>query len=947
MNIQRYFLDWDAPAAEKTAGWLLAGTTPGVPVDLVDNLIIAPTLQAARRLRETLAIHCHKQNSALLSAMIVTPHYFFSRPPPEMKVANPTLIKTIWTEVLKSVETSMFSAFFPKPPAGSGRFKWALNTGEMIEQLRQELADGGYSIADVISMHGEKLEEPDRWSDLAKLEEMFLAKLHATGFVDACAAKMRMTEQPETMVQAERVVVACVPDPALLAVRAITKLAETRSVAVLVHAPESEKDKFDDWGRAIPDMWADSEIDIPEWDKNVFLESSPADQAGRVISLISELPDDLGPADISVGVPDPAVVPFLKHALSRAGLPAFDPSDVPFSSHALGRLTTCLFNLLSIPSYNHLAGLLRNPDFLVYLESVHNIPSSGLLTRLDEFQNRYLPATFGQMLACLRSETCSDNFELLEKALSIVEKHCDVFDGMPLEDAWRSFLKEVYHLKKINPTVPDDREFQEAASVVEQVLRETRDIQNPASLGDRFALNALFARRLMEQTFHRERGSEIIDLQGWLELPWTDTPFLVVTGFNDEFVPGGSLSDVFLPDSLRKILGIRDDRSRFGRDAYLLKTLVESRRGRGRLCVITGKATVAGEPLRPSRLLFRCPDHELASRAETLFKTIDRNRALPPSEIVFKLKPADAVKVKNTVENGVIHVTSFSDYLDCPFRFYLKHVLGMEILNDTKTELDALDFGEIVHKVLQAMGADKALWSSVDPDRLGKRLADMADQVAVARFGMPFPPAALIAMSSIRARLQAAARVQAALAADGWEVVGTELKKILKRKQFEIVGKIDRIDRHKKTGAIRIIDYKTSDNASPPFTEHLKTRRPEAREYNRFVASKGKKPSEKQWVNLQLPLYCLLYSNVGELQSDTRPAYFNLPKALSDTDISVWDDFDENTMISATNCIDGVLEDIAVRRFLPPSERVRYESDLEKLFAHPAAEAFDMQGVSS
>src|ERR1035437_8883111 len=142
MQIKRHFLGWDGPIVEKVSGWLLGGKTGAAPVDFHDTLIVVPTLQAGRRLREVLALRCHERQSVLLSATIVTPHYFFSRYQPGMKVANPILTRAAWTEVLEKADLSQFSVFFPQPQrlAGIDRFQWALATGEIIERLRQALA---------------------------------------------------------------------------------------------------------------------------------------------------------------------------------------------------------------------------------------------------------------------------------------------------------------------------------------------------------------------------------------------------------------------------------------------------------------------------------------------------------------------------------------------------------------------------------------------------------------------------------------------------------------------------------------------------------------------------------------------------------------------------------------------------------------------------------------
>ncbi len=959
MSIERHFVGWDAPIVEKVGAWLLAGRTGTGPVDLHDTLIVVPTLQAGRRLKETLALRCHERDAALLSAMIATPNYFFANRPGTV-VANPSLSSAVWTRLLEKTELSKFSAFFPRPGGldRTDRFQWALSTGEMISRLRQELADGGLSIRDVITKHETELQEPERWNDLARLEGLYLAELEALGFADSCIVKMDLAEKPELEPNVSRVVVACVPDPSLLAIRALANLAHDYRVDILIHAPESVKDKFDEWGRPIAGEWAGEEVDIPGWDDNVFLDASPETQAKRVVKILSNLPAKHGPADIGIGVPDASVMPFLENELLAIGLPAFDPADVPFKNHSLGRLIEIMFNIVQSGDYSHVADLLRHPDFLRRLIFSQKIDPHALLEQLDEFQNYYLPVSFNNMLtpfAIPGKGTILNrgSFAALGTALACIEKHIEVFLAESPEEAWRSFLGQVYAFRVIRQESVENREFQQTVSLVEDTFRELRELPENLLQMDKGRINSIFVRRLQARVYHHERDGEILDLQGWLELPWTDTRVLVIAGLNEEFVPGGSLSDMFLPDSLRKILRLRDDLSRFGRDVYLLKTLVESRRKDGRFCVIVGKHTLSGEPLRPSRLLFRCEDSQLPARAQRLFLPVEQAGTLAAADVIFRIKPAAADPHKKIVTAKNISVSAISDYLECPFRFYLKHILKMQRLTDDMSELNAPGFGSLMHQVLQAMGEDLKLWDCRDAGSLGDELIARLDETAAARFGRQVPPAALISLSSARARLRAAAEIQVALADEGWEIITVENKQTISRQGFTVTGKIDRIDRHRKTGALRLLDYKTLDNDEHPGRAHLQPRREGAPDYN-IVSSPGKPERkgkttarESQWKNLQLPLYRMMYESTmagDDRAADIELAYFSLPKAVSETKVAVWEEYSGTMPDSAARCLDGVLADIANKKFWPPADRVHFASELDMLFLHEPEKAFDLEG---
>ena len=56
-------------------------------------------------------------------------------------------------------------------------------------------------------------------------------------------------------------------------------------------------------------------------------------------------------------------------------------------------------------------------------------------------------------------------------------------------------------------------------------------------------------------------------------------------------------------------------------------------------------------------------------------------------------------------------------------------------------------------------------------------------------------------LESARQRLRQAARVQAGLVRQGWEIVHAEMKIQGEMEGVQIRGKIDRIDRHRQTGA--------------------------------------------------------------------------------------------------------------------------------------------------
>ncbi len=941
MPIERHFLGWNAPITTKVREFLLPEQLFG-PVDLGKDLIIVPTRQAGRRLRESLAFHCAERKTALLSPRVVTPAYFL-RPGEEMtNVANATEVSAVWANALMNADLAQLKGIFPVRTPDQD-FPWALHMGEIIQRLRDTLADGGYRIADIPRDFSEILEELDRWQDLAKLEMAYLDQLGEFSLQDPCDLGIRKAEQPELPRGTKRIVIAAVPDPTSPMIRALEKLAEQTPITILIHAPESLADDFDDWGRPITSKWQKSLIDIPDPGINISLASSPASMSHKVLEVIASEQDHFGPADIAIGVPDDSFIPFLASDLDDRGIPPFDPSGKAIKSHPLYLLIDSYRALIGEGSYAAFSVFLRNADILDFLQKEYSLSTLKILEELDRFQNNHLPMGWEDVASRIIQSNETRQFEHLYKAVQFVQAQVAAFHDNDFDTAVRSLFQTVYQLRTVNPQNPDDEEFIAVAKAIDTALREfeTESI-HALGLEKKHALDLLL-RRLGTQKYYLERENAVIDLEGWLEIPWNDAQLLIVTGMNDGSVPDSQLSDMFLPDSLRVQLNLRHDTDRLARDAYLMRTLVESRRETGRTCFVTSKTSSTGDPLKPSRLLFRCTDSELPERAKALFGDPSETRTNHPATVSFPLQATPPADIRpERLELQKLSVTAFKDYLACPFRFYLKHILDMEELDDQKTEMDSLDFGSLVHEVLQKMAENEQVHKSENERELSKFLHSQAESWVMERFGKTPPLPVQIQLDSAKQRLWAAARVQVQLTSEGWEILHHEMRISTEMNGVIVSGRIDRIDRHRETGQIRILDYKTSDRVTLPEAAHLGSASPDVLDYAR-ISINGK---EKRWIDLQLPLYRILLADEMDFKGQLELGYFNLPKAINDTGIIIWENFREEQLESARNCTESVIEDILNRKFWPPTAKVQYD-DFESLFPADITDCIDTESFEA
>ncbi|HPL30495.1 MAG TPA: PD-(D/E)XK nuclease family protein, partial [Anaerolineae bacterium] len=872
MMIERHFLDWNTAIVPAVLQHLVPDTgKPVATVDLEHVLVLVPTRHAGRRLREALALLCASQGSRLLAPSFQTPADLVSAAQEEF-IASRLETAAIWTIVLRAIDVADYAGLFPAGVPVRD-FSWALSTGSMLQTLRDELAEHGMTIESILSQHQDLLQELQRWRDLAKLERLFITVAqNQFGLHDPCLSMLHRATAASIDPAIERVVLACNPDPTPIALAALEGLSHTLPIEVLIHAPASLADGFDNWGRPRPDRWRNETIDIGAND--LSLASSPVAQGRLAIERI--IKSGLCPPDVAVGVPDDSVAPHIESGLSERGVASFDPSGEPLRRHQLFQLLDTHRELMTVRSYNTLSAFLRNADVLEHLHSVHGVSATALLGELDRFQNVHLPATIDTVAECLRSSDCNEvDFTALRAAMRVVESWLTSAATTGMEQSLRALLQSIYSTRELRSEEADDQVFRVVAEQMDDALRHWSRAAGPLlQLSPQQSLELLL-HHLAQMRYPLERPADAIELEGWLELPWEDATFLVVTGVNDAIVPQRLGNEAFLPDSLRNLLGLRNEAQRLARDTYLAKTLVESRRHSGAVCFICGKYGQDGEPLRPSRILFRCRDTDLPGRAARLFGPPDDVRPGVPATISFLLQPwVPAQKDRSVAVRRTLPVTAFRDYLRCPFRFYLKRVLRMETLHDQKAEMDALDFGELLHHALASMAADADMRQCTNELRLRHHLMAAVDRWATRRFGQHPPLHVTMQLDIARERLSAAARAQAQEAANGWQIVSWEQTARVACGEVTVTGRIDRVDYHQLSGAFRVLDYKSSERVMTPEESHLATMRDETREYTKTsIAGKA-----RRWIDLQLPLYVWMLQSDLARDHPVQAGYFNLPR---------------------------------------------------------------------
>lgn len=939
-RISHHYVGWDRPVLDSAVEFLVGDWDGTGALDLSGDLVLAPTRHAGRRLREALAIAAAEYDAAVLPPLVVTTN-FLTDPArlEDLKAPAPDRAMTlaIWASAMLDLDLARFRNVFPIDPVDRN-LSWAMNLANDLLQVRDLLCREGLSFATASKRLGPEEMEANRWRELARIEKQVVARTKQLGYTDVVEANHKAAKTVNLPPEVNHIVILACPDLPGMACRTLQDYSRKFPVDIVIAAPEERKSWFDDWGNPLPEIWNDAEIDLPNPGETIQSAANPSEQADAVCELIS---GHSNPAlTTAIGVPDPETIAPIEQALAARHWSTHDPSGKPLKQNSTYYLLEQTHRLIESGSFDAFRQLLRIPDWLaammrsVDLSTDKLVSRTGFVRMMDKLALETLPDNLGDAKAAA-SRKFRNHIEL-EHGIIWIQNWIKRFNQDDFGDTLIQYLVDIFEKKSFS----DDEEdpFPEVAGHIMQcidVLRDTEKVFNkPLNAASQFEL---LLELIKDRRLYPDRSAKNIDLEGWIELLWEDAPHLVVTGMNDSCVPESITSHAYLPNGARKFLGIADNDSRFARDAYLLSLMVESRRNNGgRVDFVFGRQSVSGDPLRPSRLLFQCPDDELPSRTLQFFSGESKDKQLLPWHLAWKLKPEKLPEDAKVFQR--LSVTAFKAYLTCPFRFYLKFGLEMEDVELDKSEMNAMEFGNLVHDTLEAFGKDEEASQYTNPDKIRDFFYDQIDRILNYTFGKQWTTPVVIQREAARQRLSWWADIEAEQRKAGWQILDPESQIGSDEEPYMIDGmwirgRIDRIEKHNQFG-YRVFDFKTMSPKDKQVVEFHVTPIKRSEDIDSFpewcrVTNDSGKLS--RWIDLQLPLYRLALEErfPGEKIS---VGYVTLGRTRKEVAISMWEDIDDRYLESAKDCVSGIIESVRNQRFWPPTERLPYRDNFEELF---------------
>ena len=859
MDLQREFLGWDGALLKRAAEWLHERFGD----DMEGVLVAPPGARSGRILQELLS---RKVGARLRPPITVTSGLLTDELLEIDGVPAGRLVRTLaWRQSLAGLDAAQLEQIVARPPENSDLAGW-MRISEEVRGLFGEVAAEGLDFAKVagsemlLSIEGEQ----NRWLALAEAQRAMVALLEQMELVDPHIGRLRAINAGKRRDVREVVLIGVVEMNALL--RGALELCEAPATA-LVFAPEVLEQSFDAFGCIDPAAWSVWKTSL-DAEKQWHVVDGPADQADQVARVIAGWNGQYSAEQITIGLADREVAPYLRGLLAERGAVGRDAAGTPIERTRPAMLLAAIGRFVRNERFTEFAQLIRHPDFETAVQR-WDARECGDTERpelfqpvnlVDDYHNAHLPRKAdGRWLA--RSPNWNEGalhagMTRLWSATHGLLAELRETTSRPLKvilPELRRLLIDLYGSGGLDPEREADRVLIQSLSQLGDAMTEVEGVPDALAL-DGSAADAieLLLRSVQGAQVPPppERGEQqTIEMLGWLELALDDAPALVVTGFEDGKVPESVRGDSYLPNQLRNSLGIVDNEKRLARDLYATELLLQSRE---QLAFVSGRRSQAGDPQVPSRIIFHCDDDDVVPRVK---RTIGSGPRREVSEAVNAGERTELPRLDHYEEIESMSVTAFKTFLDSPYRFYLEQLLRLQSVDDRARELDPLSFGNLAHKVLQRFGADEQLRDEVDAGQIASYLSAEMRQLAAQWYGKAPLPAVHLQLEQLEYRLKIFAKRQARRRELGWEIRHVEWKPangafelMVDDRPMLVRGRIDRIDYHPATNAWAIWDYKTGEDVSNPATAHL--------------------TKDGLWRDLQLPLYCLL---AKELLGDQAP----------------------------------------------------------------------------
>ena len=310
-----------------------------------------------------------------------------------------------------------------------------LDAARGLGSLHRELAASALSISSVATLGEEAIPafgDHARWEALSRVEEAYLAEIDGLGFWDRQTARRVAAERGEVDHDGRIVLLATVDVDPLQ--RRLLGGVRGRIDALVALPPGIGDDPercFDDFGCIVTEAWEGRPLPVP-LGKVVVVDDAEG-EAEEVVSWIAGRPT-LSPDEITVAVPDAALVPVLEQRFAERGLATRFAAGRPCTRSSPWQTLEAIFAWLRRREFATFAEVVRSPDVAALLRRRTGIADAATVERwsVEEVagQNRF---SDGQITLAIHASQYPEGTEITIRRRSVRPSRLEVTDRLCLD----------------------------------------------------------------------------------------------------------------------------------------------------------------------------------------------------------------------------------------------------------------------------------------------------------------------------------------------------------------------------------------------------------------------------------------------------------------------------------------------------------------------------------
>lgn len=359
------------------------------------------------------------------------------------------------------------------------------------------------------------------------------------------------------------------------------------------------------------------------------------------------------------------------------------------------------------------------------------------------------------------------------------------------------------------------------------------------------------------------RGVQVL---GLLETRALSFDRVIILDASDDMLPGARGAEMVVPQGIRKKLGLETYRDREQLIEYYFSNLV------------SGAEEV--------HILYSENNKQERSRfVEKLIWEREQGKGSPENPVrtaryAIHLANVDPVPIEKSkavvkrMEQFEFNATALDEYLKCQLRFYYHHVLRLKEREEVGDEVEPMDVGNLVHKILKAF-FEPLKGKELRPEDLDDgKMQTLVHETVRETFGTQVKGSVFLLRHQTTSKLLEFLRdyQKKVLETERVTIVALEHPVSILRDGHHFSGRIDRVE--ERGGKTVILDYKTRQDDTPQKVKWKKFRPEDRGTWSEAIGS------------LQLPMYSLLYAeDKGKDIQEIVPEYIFLGRNYLDRTI--------------------------------------------------------------